>query len=430
MKTTGKVYDFFQNHARTIGRTVLSLLLVIGAAVLCSFVPDVTFFVTFVSAVLIVIYVIKMLFVQIKNADFWWIGVFLLIMMAANRLYSFEKLVSIFPVLERINIGLALVIVTGLCVITAVIVKFYALADKQPPPEALQQVSGNTAQPPVNIGTNIDPSTSNTGTTNFMSALKGPQVKSSLVYIAIAAFLFLVIGATGFIFQMIYQDSSQKDNVNYLDVIFVYALYGLTILGIMAAILLALFILITAIRLLILAIKNIVKSDGKISDILPTYTLSALITLVLFYFVYVRNDFTLDNFTNLASSGNYLAVPLTFILLLVAFCIIMWVIHYVLILLIEVSNQKTGHNFIQRFSKDVKKIVTTIYKIVFNTINVALSFVKFIPHYFGALVRFVIGDDDDDCSLQEENTPPDETGGTPVAMSAGSTEAGETNEEG
>ncbi len=377
--------SFFDKHGKMICFISITLILCILSAAFCELNPDYAFFITFLCAACIVGAIIRMMFVKADKYSAAQILGLIALIICSNHLYSHEKLTTVFPFLKNVNLGIVLVIAMIVSVALAIVIKVYVLAakdgegeneDEAPPEEKLSEKSADSK--------------------GFLSSLTNKQVQSSLNFIAVSFFMLGIIAVTAFIFNLIYRESIENASMSYSEILMAYIAYGATILGILFVVIVALFVLTSAVRLVVLCIRKIRSKDEKLSDFLPTYTPSVLITLVLFYLAYDRNEFTLDDFTEFAAKGDYLALPLTFLLLIAAFCLFVWIIHNTLMVLRGIKPQEIREKFLDNVGKDVLNIVKNVYRIVIDTLTVALEFVRFIPSYFGALRRFVIDFDDDD----------------------------------
>ena len=380
---------FLKKHAKLLGNAILTIFLAVGSAVFCNMNPDYTFFITFLYSMFIVGIIIKMLFVKAEKKCLLQTAELFLLIIASNHLYSYEKLITVFPLLQKISMGWTLFFAIALFAGLAVIVKFYILADKTE-----EQSNGGTT-PTGNTDASGGTKQQDKQANGLVHALSKEQIRASLTFIAVICVLLFIITVTVYIFNHIYNDSIQSTTLSYLEIIVLYATYGVTILGILVAVIILLFILVTAVRLIILCIRKIKHQDENVKDILPIYAVSAVITVVLFYMAYEKNDFTLNDFTKLAYAGDYLAVPLTFLLFLAAFCIFVWVIHNTLIVLMAVDPKELKDKFLTSVGKDLGDIVSDIYYIVIDTTKATLKFIRFIPVYFYALVRFVLGDEEE-----------------------------------
>lgn len=380
--------DFFAKYGKMTCIFLITLILCIILAVFCELNPDYCFFITFLCATGIVISMIRMIFVKIDKYSGAKILGLIALIICANHFYSYETLTTVFPFLKNVNLGIVLIITMIISIVIAIVVKFYVIAtmdgeiEKKDEEELSEKLSNSKG---------------------FFSSLTNKQVKSSLNFIGISFFMLGIIAVTAYIFDIIYKESIENASMSYSEILMAYVTYGATILGILFVVIVALFVLTSAVRLVVLCIRKIHSKDDKLNSLLPTYTPSVLITLILFYLAYDKNEFTLDDFTEFAAKGDYLALPLTFLLLIASFCLFVWIIHNTLMVLIGIEPKKIREKFLDNIGKDVRKVVKNIYLIVIDTLKVSLEFVRFIPSYFGALRRFVIDFDDDDYYSEEIN---------------------------
>ncbi len=133
-----------------------------------------------------------------------------------------------------------------------------------------------------------------------------------------------------------------------------------------------------------------------------THLLSILIVFSLIYYSFDFSNFTMDSFTELVSSGDYLAIPLVIIVGIVAVVLLIRLTHIILWLILK-SEPVDIEKFVKEnqayidLKKYFKKITQSIVDIILGTIESTLTFVLFIPNFFDALSAMVIYDETEDC---------------------------------
>lgn len=151
------------------------------------------------------------------------------------------------------------------------------------------------------------------------------------------------------------------------------------------------------------------SKEGNKSNYTLTYTFSVLIVFAMLFFTYKISNFTMDNFIEVVSSGDYLALPLILLVGIVAVVLLIRLTHGILLLVMK-TEPINIETFIKENGKKLNiksyivKISKLIVEIIFETINSAFSFVKFIPDFFKDISIMVLSSDDEN----EENDENDE----------------------
>lgn len=207
---------------------------------------------------------------------------------------------------------------------------------------------------------------------------------------------------------------------NLADIMLVIANNGIAVLVLLLAIAVVITVVIEMIKFVctrIVLLKNIMKqTQGKEfagQDNGLTFILSITIVIILFYLSFRFSGFTVDDLINTVALGKYLALPLTAIILICAFCIFAKVINRVLL---EMKTAEPGNirGFFQKTKKNIiykriSRIVWSVINIAFSVIEVTLSLVQFIPDFFTYMKDLIVDEDlpiEDfsDCNRAEQET--------------------------
>ena len=102
--------------------------------------------------------------------------------------------------------------------------------------------------------------------------------------------------------------------------------------------------------------------------------------------------FTIDDFTNFAIDGKYLAYPLLLILIITVFVLLLWIVHGMLALISTINGKSIKEKFksIEEeicLGENCKEIIKALFDYVFMTILSILGFLSFIPSYFTAMAN-------------------------------------------
>lgn len=371
-----KVSSWFSNH------TVVMYYLL--TAIICwaeyRFLPDhleYAFLITFLAALCLLVCLYAALFGPGCRNLFPKILCALLIIVFANRLYKREILNAALPVLSNLSDVELSVLLLCIALIAPMMASLVSNAADQ------SQQEESTELPPT--------------TSTPTKSKPGHGLRISVF----ALILLAMIAAACYIFGLIFtQSESTLDSANFFDITALLSSYGGTLLLVLVMVLVVLFVFVEAIRFVFARIMAPLPAKGQ-EQKPPIYVFSVIITIILFYLSYSVGGFSLDDFTDFSSNGRYLAFPLAITVVLVAFFVIVRVIHGVILILMEVKADAIK-NFISEKEKSshINERLYTIFQIILDlvlgTILTALRFVLFIPNFFRDLYNLVFLEDGDE----------------------------------
>lgn len=400
----------FKKHVVTLCIIILTIPLCPLLVAFCDNYADYTYFVNFISALLIVASTGLWLFKRINGEKY--ITLLLCdaaLIVSANKLYSYKNLINIKDGFNVHSPYMGLVSITMLSIAVLLIIKLILWAKERDMAEGRI----NNASRASMSGTGNTPSN---GTTVTSANNQSPREANSLLYtIAVSVIVILCfIGSivTIYIFRKPISNGTLVDFIPYI----------LLIIGMAIA---AVFLL----NILTLAIKSIInliiykeKETNLLIRNFAKYRLSVTITIVLFATVYFfRGDYSLDSFINLINDdlGNYLSLPLAFCVLLAAFFVIVLLVQIILkIFSINVDDfppekvEEIGKKILHSLYEIAKKL----YFIVISTIESIIDFAEFIPDYFETIKVLIMGDDNSSQASPQPNNGP---GNNPTTNNTG-----------
>ena len=178
---------------------------------------------------------------------------------------------------------------------------------------------------------------------------------------------------------------------------------GATIIFIIFAVSLIILALIELARFLysrFLLFVNEKNHDLRKSNDTLTLVFSVLIVFAMLFLAYKISNVTLDDFTEFASNGKYIALPLIVLLGIVAVIILIRLTHGILLLVmkteaIDVAKFVKENQEILKIKDKIVQITKSLVEIILGTIESALSFVEFIPDFFKDMIIMVVSDDEE-----------------------------------
>jgi hypothetical protein len=243
-------------------------------------------------------------------------------------------------------------------------------------------------------------------TTSNMPSRISPKERAAsfLRGVGMLAVILIVMAITIYIFNMVSVNGLDKSNIDIYETIKFFASYGASLLFIFFAVIVIIITLVALSRFIFARIalfgKKAILYDGKPAET-PTYAISIVIVLVLFFLTYNITGFSMENFRNSIVSGEYLALPLMLLVVMAAFFIFVLLTHGIILWLSEatadglrkyIKENKISLNPIPR----IIDVIQTIIDIVFKTIKSALDFVTYVPNFFEALHKMVLEDEEED----------------------------------
>lgn len=390
---------FLQKHANSICFIILSIPLCIILSVFCENYSDYTYFIDFILSLGIVVLTGLKLFNRIVTETFIsLISCNGALIIASNKLYSYDKLMRIKDGFKFSNPYVSLAGIVILAIVILLTMKLILWAKIKDTESMIQREDGiqqseenNTVnENNVSVNSDVSPHTSarEKNTVGYIIAVTGLVIFGLVFSVIIIYFIYKN-----------FSNDSWKENLKLIFLCIVVAIGFLFVL-----------------HLLVIAAKSIIdivryrKGNNDFVQKISEYKLSILITIALFCILYFfKGKFGSDNLTDLISSGigDILALPIAFCILLSAFFVVVYIIHIIL-KVFSVDDKKIPYEKAKTISKEafgkVYEIVKQLYEIVIESIESALNFARFIPDYFDTIQSLVLGDDYDDDNDDSQET--------------------------
>lgn len=382
------------------------LLYVVAAIAICTakhfLLPaDMDFFVTLVMVIILLIDACRLVAKKhMPNASV--IPYAMIVIVFVNRLYSYDRLKQLIPMLADVDplwaaVALVLLAIAALLVIrliphlgTGGNERSAAVYEHRPSVEnTVSSATGQTHVPP-------------------QEAMPHKPVLRPLWIFLILVF---ILGATFLTFHLVIA-KVPVEPFDFIDTVTYLLAYSAAILCVIMAVGLTMTVIIELVRFIYSRIwlPRISGTDAN-NGAPPLYVFSFIIVAVLFYLSFRISGFTMDDFTETISGGEYLALPLTVLVMITAFCILVRITHGLILLVMDMDATKI-RSFFSRAAQSIGlnetiiSISKTIVAIVLGTIDLALKFVKFIPDFFESMYNFTFADEaeDEDTDVEESTS--------------------------
>ena len=340
-------------------------------------------------------------------------------MMFANRLYIYDNLVHIFPIVDQVDKGAcvlaAFLLITFVFSLVKVSQKINDTAreeklaeenEKQKQHEFEKQWKQNNENYVTNEedakvkreGKKKDEELK--GKTNVDGTKLTTSMKASTFYyvVSVIVMLLIIVALSFFLMSKVNGITLDKMKANPMENATTVFVYGILFLMVAFAVVFGFLVLLTFSSYLVrkvLQFVNELKNPQKGKDEeegIPLYVLSVFVVLALFYLSYKMGKFTIDDFTNFALDGKYLAYPLLLILIITVFVLLLWVVHGMLALISTINGKSIKEKFKSLedeicLGENCKEIIKALFDYVFVTILSILSFLSFIPSYFTSMAN-------------------------------------------
>lgn len=326
----------------------------------------------------------------------------------ANKLYDYEKIKTLVPILRNVDPMIFIIIVLGGVLFILLFAKLLIyLYDNAA--DNVYSSSSNVLPNSSKIGEDNSNSTqmSKDGSASPDNTINARHSKTWMVLYFI--FLIILIGAGVALFSILYKNGILRQNYDFFEIAVSLLKYAGSVIMILLEVVIAIIFLIEMIRLIVSrmrAFSHSLKEDAK-GDTIPLYALSAVLDIIVCYFAYKFTGITIDSFYSLTNSTEYLALPLLILFVGIAFVIFLRLTHATLLLLVEMKPDNV-RGFLKkvndkaRITERIVEIVRMLIDIVLNSIIMVLKFVTFIPDFFGTLYLFVL-EDEGEFKLGDEN---------------------------
>lgn len=410
------IKEFIRLNAKLLLHIMITLFLSFLFAWFFKQFPDYRWSVNLILALLSVYCVYRMIFKKQLVDSFLKILCILALLTAVNGLYSYDNLLTMFPQLASINQTVLLLILAGTLIFILIVFKLLSIYESDspspPPSNHATMASANGSSVSAN-------SISQHGTANTQQFAQ-PSDNSKKEFYSFLKFLLGLIALVLFLAAPI----MMMERFNYVDklsnpldfdqIISTYISYGLSYFFIIFALIVVIMVLTAAARNFYLRLK-VFKQDlsGKKADPMKTgngeetqtplgttYLYSVIIVLAMLFLAWRVGNFTLDNLTNQLLVGDYIALPLVIIIIVVSFFLLVHFVHAILLML---SRIKTSDiiEFLKKNERKSKvvvrivKIIQYVIDIILDTFISTLEFIKFVPRFFGYMRNMVFLEDGD-----------------------------------
>lgn len=338
-------------------------------------------------------------------------------MMFANRLYVYDNLVHIFPIIDQVDKGACVLAVFLLITFVFALVKVSQkisdtareekIAEENEKQKQCEFEKQRRQKNESHVANEEDVEVKRErkkeneelkGRTNIDNTKLTTSMKASTFYYVVSVIVMLLIIVT-LSFYLIFKVNGiplDKMKANPMENATAVFVYGILFLMVAFAVVFGFLVLLTFSSYLVrkvLQFVNELKNPQKEKDEengIPLYVLSVFVVLALFYLSYKMGKFTIDDFTNFALDGKYLAYPLLLILIITVFVLLLWIVHGMLALISTINGKSIKERFKSLeeeicLGENCKVIIKALFDYVFVTILSILSFLSFIPGYFTAM---------------------------------------------
>lgn len=315
----------------------------------------------------------------------------LIVIVFVNRLYSYDRLKLLIPMLSNVDPLWAAVALILLAIVILLVIRL------------IPYIGTNGKEMGV-TGYKCKPTVDNTVSPTVGQAQVQPQDttgnKAVMRPLWIFLILIFILGATFLTLHLVIA-KVPVEPFNLFDTVTYLLAYSTAILCVIMAVGLTMTVIIELVRFIYSRIwLPRIAGATQNNEAPPLYVFSFIIVAVLFYLSFRISGFTMDDFTETISGGEYLALPLTVLVMITAFCVIVRITHGLILLVMDMDAGKI-RSFFSRAAQSVGlndtilSISKTIVAIVLGTIDLALKFVKFIPDFFENMYYFTFADENE-----------------------------------
>lgn len=292
-------------------------------------------------------------------------------MMFANRLYIYDNLVHIFPIIDQVDKGACVLavflLVTFVFTLVKVSQKIGDIAKEEKIVEENEkqnqcELENQRKQKNENYVANEkvqqewkkeNENENLKGRTDVDSTKLATSMKASTFYyvVSVIVMLLIIVALSFFLIFKVNGMPLDKMKANPMENATTVFIYGILFLMVAFAVVFGFLILLTFSSYLVrkvLQFVNELKNPQKEKDEengIPLYVLSVFVVLALFYLSYKMGKFTIDDFTNFAIDGKYLAYPLLLILIITVFVLLLWIVHGMLALISTINGKSIKEKF-------------------------------------------------------------------------------------
>lgn len=388
------IREFIKRNASLILHIFVTLVICIFFNIFFERIPDYLLFGNLALSLIGVYLLYRIIFKKVYADSFLKLMCILSIVISANQFYSYNKLETVFPWLVNVNRNWLIVGLTALLI--SILLVFKLLTYLEP--------SNN--QKSINNLNNMNSNVSTTSKNDFPTSRN--ELFSFLRFFGVITALSVMILIPALLLYFFNKYDLDKSALDF-DKVFSFLLsYGSSFLLILFAIVITIITLIYIMKFICNQIRSFKISNENESYTVPTYAISVIIVCILLFLSWRITDFSLDDLTQTLAIGDYLALPLAVIVIMILFFLLVQIVHAVFLMLSKVSAADIKDFFKKqeeklRIGSRVVEIIESIVNIVLDTILSTLTFIKFIPSFFTSLSNMVLLDD-----YGEENQDVDE----------------------
>lgn len=406
------IKKFLKKNARLILHILCTGIICPILAILFNQLPDYRLIGNILLVVLIVYCMYRIIFKGIYTDSVIKLICIFAMLIATNRLYSYEVVISLFPFLSNIKQEILVAIVVLMILVILMILKIITYIK----PVDLQRsnIAPNNAtnenEHVVNDLVDLNISNRRQYAQTDLSTIRqiDPNtIKAITSFLQFLVFLFVIFAA--FIIPTLYIYSFNKNNINISTPNFNKLIPALISYGIMILFFFFAFVIIsiTLIHLAkylygqITSFKSITDKEGE-NYHMSSYALSVIIVFTALFIFWKDSNLTIYRLTDKLVIGDYLAIPLAVLIGITAFLLLVQITHIIILFFREI-NFENIRGYIKKYinefqiKEQIIEIARDITKIVLGTITVALQFVLFIPSFFKMIKEMVFDDEDDIC---------------------------------
>ncbi len=269
------------------------------------------------------------------------------ILISANHLYSYKNIIKMFPIVEELNSAQFWFITIGgiLLLLLTIFIVYKYISRSSSSKSTTQQPSIHNpldSNPPNDINEQVQLS-ENSSSTNVtpemsISSKNNKEIVFSLLRVLGITIVLVAIIAVAIYLYLKLDLSSIPETPVSIPILSSFLIgHSASILFLLFSVTMLALVLIELARFLfnrIVLFKNAhsANTDNKNS---LTHLLSILIVFSLIYYSFDFSNFTMDSFTELVSSGDYLAIPLVIIVGIVAVVLLIRLTHIILWLILK-----------------------------------------------------------------------------------------------
>lgn len=335
-------------------------------------------------------------------------------MIFANRLYIYDNLVYVFPIIDRLDKGFCVLASFLLIIFVFSLIKISQkineiareerIVEERKNQKNLENQQGKKNEigeiKEENNEANREWKDKKFRSEIIDDAKSSASMKLSTFYyvVSVIVMLLIIVALSFFLIFKVNGISLEQMKANPIENATTIFVYGILFLMVAFIVVFGFLVLLTFSSYLVrkvLRFINELKNPQEGNDEengIPLYVLSIFVVLALFYLSYKMGKFTIDDFTNFALEGKYLAYPLLLILFITVFVLLLWIVHGMLALISTINGKSLKEKF-KSLEEDIclgencKKIIKALFDYVFTTILSVLSFLSFIPGYFTSMAK-------------------------------------------